>query len=346
VSAVPPSFRPRGAGTGLGPVPGADAAAAVALAVTGAPELPFWPSLAEQPAAGAADQPAAGATEQPAAGAAAEAADRRWAAELPGVAVEDGRPVWVGRSRAPGRPSPPAEAVGTLEPFLKALARLAPGWCLLPVRGPVSLALAIDAGGQPAFTVPSARGPFGLGYAARLRSLVTRVREALPAWKLVLLLDEPGLGDERVAARPSLATGLWRDLGATGAEITGVRLGQAPPPGTWPLVLDLDPRLVAFDAVQGGDQATDDPAFRRLVQGGTAVAWGLVDATSGGPEALARRLVDLVTWTAGDYLPEVMARSLVTPTGGLEGLSPEQAAGRLALTAAVAAPARDLAGLP
>jgi hypothetical protein len=324
-------------------MPGADAAAAVALAVTGTPELPFWPSLTEQPAVGATEQPAVGATEQPAAGAPAEAPDRLWAGGLPGVAVEAGRPVWVGRSKAPGRTSPPAEAVGTLEPFLKALAGLAPGWCLLPARGPVTLALAIDAGGQPAFTVPSARGPFGLGYAARLRSLVTRVREALPAWKLVLLLDEPGLGDERVAARPNLATGLWRDLGATGAEITGIGLGPVPP---WPLVLDLDPKLVAFDAAEGGDQATDDPAFRRLVQGGTAVAWGLVDEDAGGPEALARRLVDLVTWTAGDYLPEVMARSLVTPTGGLEGLSPEQAAGRLALAAAAAAPARDLAGLP
>src|SRR4029453_5407888 len=102
----------------------------------------------------------------------------------------------VARSKAHGGPAPQAEAVATLEPFLKALAGLAPGWCLLPARGPVTLALAIDVGGQPAFTVPSARGPFGLGYAARLRSLVTRVREALPAWKLVLLLDEPGLGDE------------------------------------------------------------------------------------------------------------------------------------------------------
>jgi len=325
VSAVPPSFRPRGAGTGLGPVPGAGAAEAVALAVNGAPELPFWPS-----------RPAAVPEEAPA---------RQWAAGLPGVAIDGGRPVWVGRGKAAGQTAPPAEAVGTLEPFVKELAGRPAGWCLLPAMGPVSLALAIDAGGQSALTVPSARGPFGLGYAARLRSLVTRVREALPAWKLVLLLDEPGLADERVAGRPKLATELWSGLGATGAEVTGLRLGQVAQ-RAWPLVLDLDPRLVAFDAAAGGDDATDDPAFRRLVEGGTAVAWGLVDAAAATPEALARRLVDLVTWTAGDYLPEVMARSLVTPTGGLDALSPAEAAERLALAAATGAPARDLAGLP
>jgi hypothetical protein len=325
MSAVPPSFRPRGAGTGLGPMPGGDAAEVVELAVTSAPELPFWPS-----------RPA---------GVPAEAPGRQWAAGLPGVAIEDGSPVWAGRAKAPGQTAPPPEAVGTLDPFIAALAARQPGWCLLPAMGPVSLALATDAGGQSALTVPSARGPLGLGYAARLRSLVTRVREALPAWKLVLLLDEPGLGDERVAARPKLATELWAALGATGAEVTGIRLGHAPQ-STWPLVLDLDPKLVAFDAAAAGDDATDDPAFRRLVEGGTAVAWGLVDDKAASAEALAGRLVDLVTWTAGDYLPEVMARSLVTPTGGLDGLAPEEAGARLALAAAAGASARDLAGLP
>jgi hypothetical protein len=330
MSAVAPSFRPRGAGTGLGPVPAVSPVEAVAMALTGVPELPFWPT---RPAAAPAAAPA-----------------RLWAAGRPGVAIDGGVPVWVGRAEAPGQAAPLAEAIPTLEPFLAALATRPPGWCLLAARGPVSLALAIQLSSGPALAVPSARGPFGLGYAARLRSLVTTVREALPAWKLVLLLDEPALHHELVAAMPRLATDLWRELGATrhlGAEVTGIRLGASPP---WPLVLDLDPKLVAFDAAAAGDAATDDPAFRRLVRGGTAVAWGLVpsapDAPATSPEALASRLVDLVTWTAGDYLPEVMARSLVTPTGGLDALAPEQAAERLALAAAVGAPARDLAGLP
>jgi hypothetical protein len=308
-------------------VPLADPAAAVAMAVDGTPELPFWPS---PPAPGGA------------------MIDQRLAAELPGVVVDldgGGPPLWAGRAKAPGRTASPPAAVATLEPFLKALAGRPPGWCLLPVPGPVSLALAVDAGGQPALAVPAARGPLGLGWAARLRSLVTSVREALPAWKLVLLLDEPGLGHELVAARPRLATDAWRELGAghLGAEVTGLRAGADPP---WPLILDLDPRLVAFDAAAAGDAATDDPAFRRLVEGGSAVAWGLVGDTATGAEALAARLVDLVTWTAGDYLPEVMARSLVTPTAGLGGVDATEAAARLALAAAVAAPARDLAGLP
>ena len=99
------------------------------------------------------------------------------------------------------------------------------------------------------------------------------------------------------------------------------RSPSATPP--WSLLLDLAPQLVSFDAVRDGDAATDDPAFRRLVEAGAAVAWGLVPATGAADDdqkALAGRLVDLVRWTAGDYLPEVLARSLVTPTCGLAGL--------------------------
>jgi len=298
VSAVPPDFRPRGAGTGLGPMPGEDPETVVALAVEHCPELPFWPG---RPRAVPAEGPLG-----------------RWAAGLPGVETgDDGRARWVGRGRAEGRPAPPPES-------------------------PVSLALALDAGGQAAFTSPGARGPLGVGYPARLRSVVSTVREALPDWKVVLLLDEPVLGDPRVAAAPALAVELWRGLGATGAEVTGIRLGAGP---SWPLVLDLDPQLVAFDAQRDGDAATDDPAFRRLVEAGTAVAWGLAGGDST-PDSLAQRLVDLVTWTAGDYLPEVLARSMVTPVGGLATADAATAAARLDLAASAGVLARDLAGLP
>jgi hypothetical protein len=310
VSAVPPGFRPKGAGTGLGPLPGgADPLAAV----DACPELPFWATV--------------------------ESRATLWGGGLPGVELDGDRPVWVGRSKAPGQTGLTAPATAVLEGFLEALAGRPPGWLLLPAPGPVSLAFSMDAGGKPALNVPSARGPFGLGYAARLRSVVTRVREALPAWKLVLLLDEPELGQ----APPKLARELWSGLGATGAEITGIGLGAAPP---WPLVLDLNPQLIAFDAAAGGDDATDDPAFRRVAESGTAIAWGLAGPGDSDPAALASRLVDLVTWTAGDYLPEVMARSLVTPAGDLGRLTPGEADARLRLAAAVAAPARDLAGLP
>ena len=323
MSAVPPDFRPRGAGTGLGPMPGEDPETVVALAVEHCPELPFWPG---RPRAVPAEGPLG-----------------RWAAGLPGVETgDDGRARWVGRGRAEGRPAPPPESLVTLEPFLKALAGRPAGWCLLPALGPVSLALALDAGGQAAFTSPGARGPLGVGYPARLRSVVSTVREALPDWKVVLLLDEPVLGDPRVAAAPALAVELWRGLGATGAEVTGIRLGAGP---SWPLVLDLDPQLVAFDAQRDGDAATDDPAFRRLVEAGTAVAWGLAGGDST-PDSLAQRLVDLVTWTAGDYLPEVLARSMVTPVGGLATADAATAAARLDLAASAGVVARDLAGLP
>jgi hypothetical protein len=120
-------------------------------------------------------------------------------------------------------------------------------------------------------------------------------------------------------------------------------------------VLDLDPQLVSFDAIRDGDAATDDPAFRRLVEDGAAVAWGLVpangpaaegDGQAGDPDALAERLLDLVEWTAGDYLPEVLARSLVTPTCGLAALSEDEASRRLTLSAAIGSRAWSLADLP
>jgi hypothetical protein len=356
VSAVPREFRPKGAGTGIGGMPHADAGACLEAAVSACPELPFWPT---RPLAVAAEEMI-----------------RQWSLGLPGVAEvpaperagggdpEGGasaggapagaalaggaRPAWVGRDRAPGRPGLPADAVGTLEPFLQALRLRPAGWLKLQATGPVTLALALDAGGQEALAVPSARGPLAIGYAARIRWLVTRVREALPGWRVVLVLDEPSLGHPLVVARPRLALELWRDLGASGAEVTGLHC-CAPPP--WGLVLDLDPQLVSFDAIRDGDAATDDPAFRRLVEGGAAVAWGLVPAAGGAdrsldPDAIAERLLDLVEWTAGDYLPEVLARSLVTPTCGLASLDEAEAGRRLALAASVGSRAWSLAGLP
>jgi hypothetical protein len=289
---------------------------------------------------------------------------RQWSSGLPGVgdggggaagnAGAEDRPVWVGRDRAPGRPGLPAGAVGTLEPFVRALGARPGGWLKLQATGPVTLALALDAGGREALAVPSARGPLAIGYAARIRWLVTRVREALPAWSVLLVLDEPSLAHPLVAARPRLALELWRALGATGADVTGLHCCATPP---WGLVLDLDPQLVSFDAIRDGDAATDDPAFRRLVEGGAAVAWGLLPASgpldgsgapdgSADPDALAERLLDLVEWTAGDYLPEVLARSLVTPTCGLASLDEPDATRRLTVAAAVGSRARSLAGLP
>jgi hypothetical protein len=265
--------------------------------------------------------------------------------------VAGSRPVWVDRDRAPGGPGLPADAIGTLEPFLGALRRRPGGWLKLQATGPITLALALDAGGREALTVPSARGPLAVGYAARVRSLVTRVREALPGWKVVLVLDEPSLAHPLVTARPQPAIELWRTLGSTGADVTGLHCCATPP---WNLVLDLDPQLVSFDAIRDGDAATDDPAFRRLVEDGAAVAWGLVPANGveggdgqvGDPDALAERLLDLVEWTAGDYLPEVLARSLVTPICGLATLSEDEAIRRLTLSAAVGSRAWSLADLP
>jgi hypothetical protein len=364
MSALPPAFRPRGAGTGIGGMPHAGATESVDAAVGGCPDLPFWPT---RPMAVPAERMLA-----------------QWALGLPGVGEAPGRGpgpsggpapgrgpgrgpaagappgaaplAWVGRDRAPGRAGLVAEAAGTLEPFLRALASRPAGWLKLQATGPVTLALELEADGRRAFAVPSARGPLALGYAARVRSVVTRVREALPAWKVLLVLDEPSLAAPEVAERPQVALGLWRSLGATGADVTGLHCCATPP---WGLILDLGPQLVSFDAIRDGDAATDDPAFRRLIESGSAVAWGLIpagaldgagrdrpDPGQLDPDALADRLLDLVEWTAGDYLPEVLARSLVTPTCGLAAASEDQAIRRLALAASVGSRAWALAGLP
>lgn len=373
MSALPPAFRPRGAGTGVGSMPHPGAAECVDAAVSACPDLPFWPT---RPLAVPAEEMI-----------------RQWALGLPGIgeapgdgsapgrasAPDDasaggrasapgGGLAWVGRERAPGRPGLVAEASGTLDRFLRVLASRPAGWLKLQATGPVTLALALEADGRQSIAVPSARGPLALGYAARIRSVVTRVREALPGWKVLLVLDEPSLASPPVAERPQVALELWRALGATGADVTGLHCCATPP---WGLILDLAPQVVSFDAVRDGDAATDDPAFRRLVENGSAVAWGLVptngapsgatpatngtpaDGTSDGPaaagpdpDALADRLLDLVEWTAGDYLPEVLARSLVTPTCGLACVSEDEAGRRLALAASVGSRAWELADLP
>jgi hypothetical protein len=378
VSAVPPGFRPKGAGTGTGAMPHADPRACVDAAVRACPDLPFWPTrplavpaeemirqwslglpgvaqVTATVAVGAAavgPGSTAGAATGGTAGAATGGAVGTGTAGTGTAGAAGSRPVWVGRDRAPGSPGLPAEAVGTLEPFLAALRRRPGGWLKLQATGPITLALALDAGGREALSVPSARGPLAVGYAARVRSLVTRVRETLPGWNVVLVLDEPSLAHPLVAARPQPAIELWRALGSTGADVTGLHCCATPP---WNLVLDLNPQLVSFDAIRDGDAATDDPAFRRLVEEGAAVAWGLVpangpdggaDGQAGDPNVLAERLLDLVEWTAGDYLPEVLARSLVTPTCGLAALSEDEASRRLTLSAAVGSRAWSLADLP
>jgi len=66
----------------------------------------------------------------------------------------------------------------------------------------------------------------------------------------------------------------------------------------------------------------------------------------GSGDAVADRLLDLVRWTAGDYLPEVLARSLVTPTCGLAGLGETEAVRRLEVAADAGRRAWSLAGLP
>jgi methionine synthase II (cobalamin-independent) len=313
-------------------MPQADPAECVDAAVGACPALPFWPT---RPLAVPAEQMI-----------------RQWALGLPGVgdgpAGEDGL-AWVGRERAPGRAGLAAEAAGTLDRFLEVLGSRPAGWLKLQATGPVTLALELAADGRRAFEVPAARGPLALGYAARIRSVVTGVREALPAWKVLLVLDEPSLASPAVAERPQPAVELWRGLGATGADLTGLHCCATPP---WGLVLDLEPQLISFDAIKDGDAATDDPAFRRLVESGAAVAWGLVPANGSpagaalDPEELADRLLDLVEWTAGDYLPEVLARSVVTPTCGLASLSGEEAVRRLRAAAEIGPVAWDLAGLP
>ena len=324
-------------------MPHPDADASVVAALRTCPDLPFWPT-----------RPLAVPDEHMV---------RQWALGLPGVgdAPSSGEPAggggvaWVGRDRAPGQAALVPSAAGTLDPLLRTLRQRPPGWLKLQATGPVTLALALDAGGREAITVPSARGPLALGYAARLRSVVTRVREALPAWKLLLVLDEPSITHPLVAAQPKLALELWQAARSTGAEITGLHCCATPP---WGLLLDLDPQLVSFDAVACGDGATDDPAFRRLIANGTAVAWGLIPSSSepasdadaealkADAEALATRLLDLVRWTAGDYLPEVLARSLVTPTCGLAALDEPEAERRLTLAATTGQVAWEQAGLP
>jgi hypothetical protein len=335
VRALPQGFRPKGAGTGVGGMPHPGPQACVEAAITACPELPFWPT---RPLAVAAEEMIRQASlGLPGVG------------ERPAAATEgaEARPAWVGRDRAPGRPGLPGEALGTLEPFVRALRQRPAGWLKLQAAGPVTLALALDAGGRAALTVPSARGPLAIGYAARVRSLVTRVREALPGWRVLLVLDEPSLGHPLVAAAPRLALELWRTLGSTGADVTGLHCCATPP---WGLVLDLSPQLVSFDAIRDGDAATDDPAFRRLVEAGAAVAWGLLPSgaadRAGDRDAVAERLLDLVEWTAGDYLPEVLARSLVTPACGLASLGEAEAGRRLALAASAGSRAWSLAGLP
>lgn len=248
----------------------------------------------------------------------------RWASGLPGVEV-DGGPRWVGRSAAPGSPTVPAVIAERIARVGDEVHSQSPGWWLASVLGPVTTAHRLtDSQGRSALQVPSARGPLLLGYSARLRSLMVRMKEALPRWGVVLLLDEPDVQEAVHASGPALVSEAWAAGAASGADVLGLRCGADP---SWGQILDLAPALVAFDASgERGAAASDDPAFRRLISGGSSMVWEWLEEVSpaepnetdpGDPSSRARdaagRFVEMVGWSAKDYLPEVLARSLLAP---------------------------------
>lgn len=248
----------------------------------------------------------------------------RWATGLPGVEV-DGGPRWVGRSVAPGSPTVPAAIAEHIARVGDEVRSPSPGWWVASVLGPVTTAHRLtDSNGRSALQLPAARGPLLLGYGARLRSLVVRMKETLPRWGVVLLLDEPDLQEVGQASGPALVSEAWAAAGGSGADVLGLRCGADPP---WAQVLDLAPALIAFDASgERGAAASDDPAFRRLISGGSGMVWEWLEdapltdpreADPGDPSGRARdaagRFVEMVGWSAKDYLPEVLARSLLAP---------------------------------
>lgn len=298
-----------GLATGIGSLPGSDAARAVEMVLAETPRLPFVPQLPHR-------SPREGMLVQ-------------WLEALPEVSVAADGSIAVDRGAALGDPAvaiDPDSHSGLVALLAAARGREEEfGRIKLQMTGPLTLGVALAAAGLP---VPLAFARAAECAAAWAHHLQATVEARLPGTRMLLFLDEPALvqwarGDDpidRDEAIDVLSSTLARVTCATGVHVCGdgdLRIAHAAGPD----VLGL----TASDALV----AESDTLMRHLEADGW-IAWGAVptDRPIGeSTEGPWRRLVGLwcdLTRRGCDPV-RLRTHGLVTPACGLAGHGESQA---------------------
>jgi hypothetical protein len=288
--------------TGVGSLPGTDAQAAVRGILRELPELPYWPQL-----------PALGLE---------ESALWQFLPRLPGLPPQEpwegktGRPqgdllAWL-RGELSGLETPMDSSAG-LAAF-EALAR-EPRWVKGQVTGPVTLGLSLrDREGRPLLDRP---GLVEL-VAERLADAGKRQGQRLrrSGAKALVVIDEPALfrletdapGAE--AALKGLVEELKREGLAVGIHTCG--------PPCWRRLTSLGADVLNADVARYPPAEVDVRPMEAFLEAGGSIAWGLVPAVRDCPPAKA------LSASAAGFLerfePDLLRRSLLTPSCGLAGL--------------------------
>lgn len=315
-----------GASTGVGSMPHAEVADALAAVEASAPLLPFWPQLPSRgPGEGMITQGLSGLDPW-----------LRRDTRGPGFLVEDAD----GLLGALVEPAPwGVDQAAGLVAFTEALgagrfsrARAVKG----QLSGPLTLAACLSVGGAPAWQDPSIMRALGVRVAWQAVDQLVRLRR----WghRALIVLDEPMLGllpaEALAPDSPAMEALSWA-LAAVQASggIVGLHCCSDPP---WSALARLPLDLVSFDAARHLDGLLASPEGLDLVQD-RWVIWGLVP-TDADPDALDPGAL-AAAWRARlDPLVDVNAlarRALVSPSCGLAGVDPGRAVAALRLAGAL-----------
>ncbi len=301
---------PPGTPTGVGSLPFADVTEAALASLALTPELPAAPQLPRRHGH--------------------ELMLAQAAAGAPGVTIADDGALVVDRRRLAG-PDPAAQLdpeawAGTLAFLALAAAQGHVGPVKLQVAGPVTLGLALLAGGAKASRAFAVAGAI---VAQRIQALLAAAERAIPESAVVVVVDEPGLTASLKPGFPldadetiDLLSGALAE--AAGADLAGVHCCG---PTDWRLVLHAGPDLISLpvEAVDVDDAAV----LGAFLERGGWVAWGAVptDRPLGEREDVHWRNLSAL-WCDlsrnGCDPMRLRTQAILTPGCGLARHAPEQ----------------------
>jgi methionine synthase II (cobalamin-independent) len=318
------AWRP-GSATGIGSMPGADAAEACRVVFGELPDLPYLPEL---PGRG----PGADLT-------------GRTAALLVDLPVQVTPRGWKLAER-PGRDA--SRAAGYWSQDLDTLEEIATGYTgplKVQICGPWTLAATLEQSHSvnPALADPGAVADLSASLAEGLAAHAADVRRRVPAATLLVQLDEPSL-PAVLAGRVPTASGL-STVGAIDRAVAAQRLAAVLAAPSAPTVVhccgrvasalaeikDAGASAVSFDLGQLPVTETDRVA--ELAEAGLGLFMGALPTASairlpGGPPAKPRRTAEDVVafWRRTGLRPALLTDQVViTPACGLAGVSPAAA---------------------
>lgn len=309
--------------TGIGSWPGTDLGEALRISFAECPDLPYLPTLPER----------------------GPHAQRigRGTALLPSLSA-DLQPAGWRLTDASGRDQ--RRAVATLRSDLDQLEEVAQGysgWFKLAVAGPWTLAASLERPrGGLVLGDRGARRDVAQSLAEGVAELVLELHRRLPDLAWIVQLDEPSLpavaagtvatasgldryrAVDRADVSAAISTVVQR-LASTGHEVPVAVHCDAPhPPIELLVATGVRALSVDLDQLRPADW---DVLGRALEQGGWLGAGVLPAGSPLGPDAVAERVLRPLRALGLD--PEVAARTVLTPVGGLAGLHPSAAVATL-----------------